>query len=118
MKNSKIASRPPTIKIQNQVGLLNQSAVTLLSEGGERYVCVCRSSEGELYLKPLEVPKETVAVRLLFIPAKGSSRIATGDIPPGDYNLIWRGGIEAAVLERVVAATTAIAETGAELPAA
>lgn len=102
---TKARMRPPTIKIRHRSGILSQSAVTLLSEGGERFICICRSPQGDVYLKPLEVPADAVAIRPLIIPTSGQPRLSPGDIEPGDYELVWRGDLEAAVLQRITAAT-------------
>ncbi len=94
--------RTPIIKIRHRVGLLNQSAIALLAQDGERFICICRSLDGEISLKPIELPEGALAVRPLFMPEQGGQpRISTGDLEPGNYELIWRGDIEAAVLQKV-----------------
>jgi hypothetical protein len=63
----------------------------------------CRGPKGDIYLKPLAVPKETLDVKRIVVPPSGGGgpRLAAGPIEPGDYELIWQGDIEAAVLRKI-----------------
>ena len=100
--NPTCRNRPPGITISTRrLGTVNMAALQLLVQDGEQYVAICRTRDGELYLKPIQVPEDTLTVNRLAVPARGAPRISTGNLEPGRYELVWRGDIEGAILRRV-----------------
>ena len=83
--------RTPTISMSanGYTGRLNSAGAELLTKEGDEFFAICRKSDGRLILKPVVVPRGTIAVNRIYRHSNNSYVLSLGCKLSGIFEMAW-----------------------------